>query len=364
MIAVQFVKPFISLLVLALAGCLIQNTELAPSKQIDALFASLTEGVQPGAAVMVILEGEIIHSAGYGFADLENQVPISVDSIFRLGSVSKQFTAMAIAILAERGKLDYADPVSKYVPVLAKYNGVTIHHLLTHTSGLPDYYEAFDSSTWVAAGNLPTNADVIAYVGKMDEPMFPPGEQYVYSNPAYEVLPLIVEAVTGQRFAAFMQQEIFVPSGMTDSVIHDHRRPQIDRRVLGYSKTGNGFVLNDEDPLNGIVGSGSQFSSLNDFFHWDQAIASQTLISEATSQQIFTRAKLNSGEEYDYGIGWRLDRYRGQRRIAHGGSWVGFRTAISRYPDRGLTVVVLMNFAESEPGVLSDRITDIYLQSE
>ena len=351
-------------LALLLATSSISISAKDPSEQVDALFARFAEGIRPGAAVMVISDGEIVHSAGYGFANLDTQIPITPGSIFRLGSVSKQFTAMAIAILADRGMLDYDDPVSQYVPGLSNYAGVTVRHLLTHTSGLPDYYDIFDSSAWEAAGTMPSNADAIAFVGEMDESLFAPGEQYVYSNPAYEVLPLIVEAVTGQTYAAFVQQEVFAPAGMLDSVIHDHRRPQIDRRVLGYSQNGDGFEINDQDPLNGIVGSGSQFSSLNDFFHWDQVLYTETLVSEATMRQVFTRAQLNDAEEFDYGFGWRLDSYKGQRRIAHGGSWVGFRTAISRYPDVGLTVVVLMNFAEAEPGKLSDQVSDIYLDSE
>jgi CubicO group peptidase (beta-lactamase class C family) len=352
------------LLSLCMAGFSASMAGPAPSEQIDALFASFTEGVRPGAAVMVIRDGEIVHSKGYGFADLEHKVPISPDSVFRLGSVSKQFTAMAIAMVADRGLLDYDEPVVKYVPGLSFFKGVTIRHLLTHTSGLPDYYDEFDASPWVVEGTIPSNSDTIAYLGTMGEPLFGPGERYEYSNPAYEVLTLIVEAVTGQTYADFMRQEVFTPLGMSDSVIHDHRRPDIQRRVLGYSGTDDGFELNDDDPLNGIVGSGSQFSSLKDFFYWDQALYGDSLVSESTRQQVFTRAKLNDGEEIDYGFGWRLDRYHDQRRIAHGGSWVGFRTAIARYPDIGLSVVVLMNYAEAEPEQLSDRVADIYLGSE
>jgi CubicO group peptidase (beta-lactamase class C family) len=229
---------------------------------------------------------------------------------------------------------------------------------------LPDYYDDFDATAWVAKGTLPTNADVMAYEGLIDAPLFPPGDQYLYSNPAYEALPLVIEAVSGQDFATFMKEHVFKPAAMSDSLIHDHNRPHINRRVLGYSEVSGGYELNDDDPLNGITGSGGQYSTLEDFFNWDQALYADTLVSKNTMKQVFTRARLNNGEEIDYGFGWRLDSYKGHDRVAHGGSWVGFRTAISRYPDSELTIVVLSNLASYDPVAVSDQVTDIYLDQE
>lgn len=332
------------------------------SRQTDELFSGFTTGVQPGAAVMVIHDGQVVHAKGYGYANLAQKTPITPASTFRLGSVSKQFTAMAIAILADKSRLDYEDTVSQYVPALAAYEGITIRHLLTHTSGLPDYYDEFDGSAWAGKGTLPSNADVMAFEGRMGRVLFTPGERYEYSNPAYEALPLIIEAVSGQDFASFMRTQVFQPAGMDKSLIHDHHRPHIDQRVLGYSQVDDGYELNDDDLLNGVTGSGGQYSTLEDFYHWDQALNGDTLVSKDTMKQVFTRARLNNGDEIDYGFGWRLDRYQGHERIAHGGSWVGFRTAISRYPELGLTVVILSNRAEYDPVEASDRVTDIYLE--
>lgn len=331
------------------------------SDQVDKLFSTFTAGIQPGAAVMVIRDGVIVHSRGYGYANLAEKTAITPTSAFRLASVSKQFTAMAIALLADNGKLNYSDPVAKYVPALSIYKDVTIRHLLTHTSGLPDYYDEFDASAWVEKGKIPSNADVMAYEGLINKPLFRPGDKYEYSNPAYEALPLIVETVSGQDFATFMKTSVFEPIGMSGSLIHDHHRPQINQRVLGYSEIDDGYELNDDSPLNGITGSGGQYSSLADFYHWDQALYGDSLVSEDTMKQVFTRARLNDGEEIDYGFGWRLDSYKGHDRIAHSGSWVGFRTAISRYPELGLTIVVLSNRAEYDPSAASDKIADIYL---
>ena len=212
---------------------------------VTALFEHLNEGIQPGAAVMVIKDDGIVYSGGFGYADIEGRIPIDAHSTFRLGSVSKQFTAMAIMILAEEGKLDYDDAVIDYVPQLTEYPDVTIRHLLTHTSGMPDYYDTVDTS-----GGMPTNADMPADMAAMDGPVFAPGEQYEYSNPAYEMLPLIVEKVSGQTFAEFMQRNVFAPAGMDDSLIYDHTEPEIANRVWGYEPAEDGFKLDDYDALN------------------------------------------------------------------------------------------------------------------
>ncbi len=324
--------------------------------KVTALFDHLHEGMQPGAAVMVIKDGGIVYSGGFGYANIENQTLIDANSTFRLGSVSKQFAAMAIMVLADEGKLDYDDVVIDYIPQLEKYPGVTIRHLLTHTSGMPDYYDSIDTSS-----GMPTNADMPAVMAAMDGPVFVPGEQYEYSNPAYEMLPLIVEKASGQTFSAFMIEEVFGPAGMDDSLIYDHTEPEIANRVYGYEPTADGFSLNDYHALNYLDGSGGMYATLEDFFAWDQALYGEDVVSEATLGEGFTRYTLNNGDEIDYGFGWRLDQHRGHRRIAHGGSWVGFRTSIARYPDEKLAVVVLTNRTDGNPGSYVDRISDIYL---
>ena len=332
-----------------------ENVEAPASRKVDALFEALTEGIQPGAAVMVIRDGEIVHQAGYGYANLEEQTPITADSAFRLASVSKQFTAMAIMVLAEEGALSIDDPVSRYLPELAPYEGVTIRQMITHTSGLPEYYDLIDTST-----GMPTNADALVFLATMAEPAFAPGEQYEYSNPAYDMLAPLVESVSGQDFATFMRQRVFDPAGMHNSCIFDHSEPAIPHRVTGYEPDGDGFRLNDHDPLNHIVGSGGMYSTLNDFFRWDQALYGESVVSRATIDAAFTPARLNNGEWTDYGFGWRIDDYIGHRRVRHGGSWIGFRTHIARYPDDGLSIVILSNRADFDPESYVDPITDIY----
>ena len=348
------------LILLTVAACSADERSAAPSDdradRVTSMFAHLNEDIQPGAAVMVVSDGEIVYSRGFGYADIQNEVPIDASSTFRLGSVSKQFAAMAIMVLADEGKLDYDDPVIEYLPLLTKYPGVTIRHLLTHTSGVPDYYDTIDTSA-----GMPTNADLPAVLASMDGPEFAPGEQYEYSNPAYEMLPLIVEKLSGQTFSDFMTQKVFGPAGMDDSLIYDHTEPEIANRVVGYEPTADGFRLNDYHALNYIGGSGGMYATLEDFIAWDQALYGEDLVSEATLRKGFSRHTLNNGDEIDYGFGWRLDQHRGHRRIAHGGSWVGFRTSIARYPEQKLAIVVLTNRTDGNPGSYVDKIADIYL---
>lgn len=343
-----------------------QDAYAVASEKVDHLFAKFTKGVQPGAGVLVIDRGRIVHEAAYGYADIALRVPLTVDATFRLDSVSKQFTAMAIMLLEEDGKLAYDDPLSRYCPELAAYPGVTIRHLLTHTGGLPEYYDEIEKiSDW------PSNADARRLLGQMAKPVFAPGARYEYSNPGYDMLAEVAEAASGMRFADLVRQRIFSPLGMSHSLVHDHTKPAVERRVLGYDppskraagvRASGGFTLNDENPLNGIVGSGGVFTTLGDMFLWDQALYGEKLVSRATLEQAFTPAVLNDGTKTDYGFGWRMSQYRSSRRIAHGGSWVGFRSHIARHPGIGLTVVILSNRSDFDSGAYVDRITDIYME--
>ena len=172
-----------------------------------------------------------------------------------------------------------------------------------------------------------------------------------------------LEGASGKRFADFVHERIFVPLRMSHSLVHDHTRPEVPRRVLGYDRTASGFELNDEHPLNGIVGSGGVFTTLGDLYLWDQALYGDKLVSLATLKQAFTPYLLTNGASTGYGFGWRIDEYRGMRRLHHGGSWVGFRSHITRYPDVGLSIVILANRSDVEPPGYVDSITDIYVPS-
>lgn len=348
--------PPVALFVL-LASCRPQPAEdLTAAELVDELFADFREGVQPGVAVAVVQDGKVVLDRSYGHADIDARTPITADTAFDLGSVSKQFAAMAIMLLEEDGKLSYDDPIGKYVPELQVYKGVTIRHLLLHTGGLPDYYDIIDTSA-----GMPTNEDAAGLLGKLAKADFAPGERYEYSNAGYDMLGPIVAAASGMRFADFVRERIFKPSGMNSSYVHDERLPDIPNRARAYDVSGDGFVPDYENPLNAIVGSGSIFSTLNDLVRWDGILYTDKLVSAATLDLAFTSGTTNSGESIDYGFGWRIDDYAGQKQLRHGGSWVGFRSHIARIPGRRFTVILLSNRSDIEPEDYADTITELYL---
>ncbi len=356
-----------SLLVAVLApGCVADNGALLRQQQaaaeVEALFSHFSEEGSPGVAVMVIRDGGALHVGGYGLADLESRTPITPLTSFRLASVSKQFAAMAIMILAERGELAYDDPLIDYLPQLERFGDrITLRHLLTHTGGLPDYYEGLEEE---AADSMPDTRRAMEFLSGWGEALFPAGERYEYSNPGYEMLALVVERVSGQTFRAFVQENIFGPLGMTDSVVRDSSEPEIATRAYGYSKDGDSFKLNDDHILNHIIGSGGIYSTLEDLALWDQALYTDTLVSRSTLEEAWSPMRLNDGGEYPYGFGWRLGRYGSLgRRLAHAGGWVGFSTYVVRYPERRFTVILLSNLEDFQVEAFADRITDIYYPS-
>ena len=334
--------------------------ELAP--KIDALFGPLTVGESPGAAVIVIRDGKVLHAAGYGYADLERRDPITPQTNFELASVSKQFTAMAVMILADRGLLSYDDPMVDFLPELERFGDrITIRHLLTHTSGLPDYYDALEQE---AADGMPDTEQAMRFLAGWGEPLFGAGERYEYSNPGYEMLALVVERVSGQTFGRFLHDRIFAPLGMTATVVRDSSEPEIAHRALGYTAKDGAFELLNEHPLNHIVGSGSIYSSVEDLARWDRALDTDVLVRRSTLEEAWDPVRLTSGERYPYGFGWRLDGYPGLgRRVHHTGHWLGFSNYLGRYLQRRISVIVLANLEDFESEEHAGRIIDLLFPS-
>ena len=332
-----------------------------PSTAVDALLAGEISETGPGVALMVIRDGTILKKAAYGMADLEHGVPIEADTAFRLASVSKQFTAMAIMMLEEAGQLDYDDPITRFLPDLSRFgDGITIRHLLTHTAGLPDYYDVI---VRISGVERPLTRHALDVYSAWGEPLFKPGERYEYSNPGYELLALIVEKASGQTYDGFVEGRIFAPLGMSDSVVFGERARKIEKRAYGYSNSmdSNGYELDDDDPLNYIIGSGGIYSTVDDLYHWDQALYGEQLVSRETLAEAFTPNRLNNGEEHPYGFGWRIGKHLGHRRVSHAGGWVGFDTFIGRYPDDRFSVIVLSNRSDRDAGELAERVAELYL---
>jgi CubicO group peptidase (beta-lactamase class C family) len=333
---------------------------------IAEIFSQFTTPESPGAVAMVIQDGKVVHAEGYGMAELGSGRALTRETPMRLGSVGKQFTSMAIMILADRGELGFDDPVTTWVPELGRFPGIRVHHLLQHTSGLPDYYDLPDETFAEVAGSdgdpVLTNADVITLYESWGEPLFEPGERYEYSNPAYEVLALMVERISGQSFGGFLAENVFEPLGMETAGVRARPETVIPNRGVGYhpDEAGGGWIEDDDHPGNWLVGAGGVYASLDDLFLWDQALYTETLVKKETLNLAFTPTTLNDGSVSEYGFGWSVSDRLGHRAVHHGGSWVGFRAAIARFVDDGLTVVVVSN-ASASAGEFANEMAELFL---
>jgi CubicO group peptidase (beta-lactamase class C family) len=358
-----------TILSFALTACIDERAPVqqraASSVRIDNLLAQSVRAGGPGAAVMVISNGRIVHQKGYGLADVETRRPITAQTTFDLASASKQFTAMAVMMLAERGQLSYSDTLSKFYPEFPPYaSRITVRHLLTHTSGIPDYMDVFRKRRGGVNAD-PTSRDVIALLARMPEAHFVAGDKYEYSNSGYVVLGQIVENVSGLSFPAFMTANVFRPLGMGSTIVSDQIIAPSPNRAVSYDASwifGWRYRNADSTALNRIYGDGNVNTSLNDMYQWDRALSTDALVKQGTLAQAFQPSRLNDGTKSNYGFGWRLLTWYGRPVLQHGGSWAGFRTNIVRVPSERLTVVVLSNVTTFKVAEVTKTITEYYLE--
>jgi CubicO group peptidase (beta-lactamase class C family) len=330
----------------------------AKSAQVDALFAPLKQSDQPGVAVLVIQDGKVVHNKGYGLARIETKEAIGPETAFELASVSKQFTAMAVMILAERGKLSYEDPLSKYFPEFPPYaQKVTIRNLLTHTSGLVDVVNA----TWFKPGYQPTSKEVAAFFLKESNIKSAPGEKFEYNNAGYMLLALIVEKASGQSFSRFMRENIFKPLGMGHTFIWDEKKPHIEHAAVSYGSVDGSFKAIDQLSDAFVFGAKGVISTTGDLVRWIEALDTSKLVKPETLRLAFTPMKLNDGSESSYGFGWGIGKENGLATIEHPGGYLGYRTNIKRFPSERTSIVVLSNNAQADVVNLTRAIGGIYL---
>ena len=322
---------------------------------VDDLFAAYTGSTVPGASVIVIQDGKVIVRRAYGMADLERRVPASPETDYRLASVSKQFTAMAVMLLAKDGKLRYDQPVSDFLPELpASTTPVTVRHLLNHTSGLVDYEDLIPETRTTQLNDT----DVLTMLASKDSVYFPADSEYRYSNSGYVLLGLIVARASGWSLPAFLRARIFGPLGMHSTVMHVEGSDTIPHRAYGYSPRGGAFVQTDQSLTSATLGDGGIYSNIDDLARWDEALYGTQLVDSTTLALATTPPQLPRAAETQYGFGWFVDSYRGERRWRHTGETSGFRNAIMRFPDRRLTVIVLTNRSSGEPAAIAERIAD------
>ena len=311
----------------------------------------------PGASVLVVHNGRIDLIRNYGRSDVERALPVRKETNFRLASLTKQFTATAVMLLAADGKLRYDDSIGAIIPALPEFaKQVTIRQLLHHAGGLPAY-EDFVPDTQTAQVH---DRDVPALIGHASIARFSPGTRFEYSNTGYVLLALVVEHASGQRFADFLHDRIFAPLRMTGTIALEEGRSRVQHRAYGYTVDSNGVRRTDQSNTSATLGDGGIYSSVADLAKWSRALEQHTLVSAAAQRMAWTPAVLADGRESAYGFGWFVERDRGMQRLRHTGESRGFTNAIVMYPQRRLTVVVLTNRSGGEVGDMAQRIADLY----
>jgi CubicO group peptidase (beta-lactamase class C family) len=337
----------------------------------DAATAALLKGLvadgQPGLAVLVRRDGRTVFERGYGVRDLRTRQPIDARTRFRLASVTKQMTAAAIVLLVRDGRLRYEDTLTRALPGFPAYgSGVTIRHLLTHTSGLPDYEHLMEGAEkkkgpiWTPEHQI-RDDEVLALIEKETHGVFAPGTSWAYSNSGYVLLGLVAARAAGQPFGDVLRERIFAPLGMARTLAYEKDRNVVPDRAYGHTKDAAGFRETDQSSTSATLGDGGIYSCLEDLAKWDEALRTNTLLSGAEMRAALTPVRLADGSAplwppgeqggdnlypgrpVAYGFGWFLDPWQGRARAWHHGETMGFRSIVERFPADGLTVVLLAN---------------------
>lgn len=312
--------------------------------------------LEPGFAVVVLKDNKIVWQKCGGMADLGRKKPITPETNFRLASLSKQFTTMAIMLLKERGQLSYDDPLRKFIPDFPEYGkSITLRQLLTHTSGMPDHEKPLYKQIKLIPGFEPDIYDSLKILKKQKRLLFPSGTRYEYSDTGFVVLALIIEKISGLSYRNFLKNNIFKPLSMDNSDVLDRTKPNIRNRALGYKtrlpratedgsrNDSKNFEIFDYDPLNYIVGDEGVYSSISDMILWNSAWDSEKLVNIQSLQEAFKPTLLKNKTEGKAGFSWLIGNYQGENIIYQDGCWVGFRNIILKIPDKNLTVILLSN---------------------
>ena len=349
------------ILILALPGAAFGQNPRGESAQVDALFAEWNSTITPGCAVGVSRAGETIFSRAYGMADLERNVIATPASIYEAGSVSKQFTAAAIVVLAQRGLLSLDDDVRLYVPELPDYGEtITIRHMMNHTSGLRDWGSVAGIAGWGRSVRTHNHDHVVDILSRQSALNFSPGHEYSYSNSGYNLQAVIVERVSGMSFAEFSRINVFEPAGLRHTQWRDDWTRIVPGRVMAYSRAGGGFRINN--PIENVHGNGGLLTTVEDLLRWNQELnTGEHLGGAAFTREMHRQGVLNDGTTISYALGLQVGTTQGVARVSHTGSTSGFRAFLARYPDQQLGVALLCNIASVNPGALGQEVADVFL---
>jgi CubicO group peptidase (beta-lactamase class C family) len=343
----------------------------SPAKLVDALLKGIGTEREPGAAIMVLKDGEVIYIRCRGVADLQAMRPIDGRTNFRLASLTKSFTAAAAMLLVREGKLRYEDRLTDLLPGFPEYGrDITLRHLLDHTSGLPDYEGLMSPpppGKPVEDAQI-DDAGVLELLKGQRAGWFVPGRLWRYSNSGYVLLGLIVARASGRSFPTFLRERVFQPLKMTGTVAYVRGKSTVSDRAFGYTKDGGRWRFTDQSPTSATLGDGGVYSSLTNLSLWDEALRRHILLTEEEMRPALTPVRVPGkgptgpdGRPADYGFGWFLNAWEGHPRMWHYGETIGFRTGIHRFTAGGLTVIVLANRSDLDASALAVKIAGFYL---
>lgn len=343
-----------------IASCASEKSLDEKIADVDQIFADF-QNEMPGAAVMVIENGELIMQKGYGMARVSESTPVTPKSNFRLASVTKQFTSMTILQLIERGQLTFDTSLTDIFPEFPDYGSkITIRHMLQHSSGLKDY----GPMSAMELNRQFTDQDVLDFLMTLDDVDFAVGDQHVYSNSAYVVFTKILEKITGEHWRDYVKANIFDPIGMTNTVAFVDGINNPSDRAYGHTVEENGDIIEtDQNKWSAMLGDGGIYSNLEDFYQWDQALYTDKLLSKEMMDAMFVNQKTNDGASMNYGYGWRLENYNGMEVHYHTGSSIGFRNIYYRIPEKNFSLLIFRN--RDEGGEFSSleyahRMVDVF----
>jgi CubicO group peptidase (beta-lactamase class C family) len=332
----------------------------APATAVDEIFSKWSSST-PGCAVGVAVGGKPLLLKAYGMADLERDVRNTPDTIFEAGSVSKQFTAMAVQLLANDGKLSIDDPVRKYIPELPDYGKpLTIRHMLSHTSGLRDWGSIESIAGWPRTTREYTHAHVLEIVSKQRSLNFDPGTNWSYSNTGFNLAAIIVSRVSGMPFAEFSKQRIFAPLGMTHTSWRDDHTRVVKGRAIAYSLDNGEYHI--EMPFENVYGNGGLLTTVGDLLTWNENFVNPKVGNAKLISEMAAGGRFNDGKPLEYyGLGLFIQIYRGIHNVYHSGSTAGYRAHLNRFPDSDTSVAVLCNGSNGDASRAADRVSDVFL---
>ncbi len=329
--------------------------------RIDAVFARYDHTDSPGCALGISEHGREVYTRAYGMSDFQHGQAIAPSSIFHVASISKQFAAFSVALLANDGRLSLDDDVHKYIPELPEYGTrITVRQLMQHTSGLRDQWQLLGYAGWRFPDDLITEDDVLGIVFAQKGLNFKPGDEWIYSNTGFTLLAVIVKRASGKSLHDFAQERIFTPLGMRDTHFHDDHTMIVPGRTSAYEpRTGGGWKISI--PVFDTYGATSLFTTTNDLLKWMANLDAPTVGSAALVAAAQTNGVLNNGTPIGYGYGLTIGKYRTLTAIGHGGADAGYRAQVERYPDRGIAIAVLCNLSTAVPVVLLHAVADVLL---